>query len=252
MSSYLGASTIIMLFTAMVSFAGEMKCDSSTCTMGEVVKYTYLGGGIEFIQPNKLNDGLTANNIASFKNRNGTLTLGGHKAVGRMVWENEVSFSGGNRTFNDNFQADLMTAEIMLNGGFNIFPSPSSVDLFPFVGLGVGGNSLNFHNQTKTLGSALMSDEPDTWLWQAKFLINLGVGSDFILKAPEGDKGLIAGVRIGYTIDPYDKTKWRTNGTTISDLSALSRSGFFARIVIGGWGPHHRMDAGKSCCMKKS
>lgn len=251
MSNFFGGSMFVILFLAMVSCAGDMTCDTSKCPMSECLRYAYIGGGIAYVNPGKLNDGLNANNISSFNNHDGTITLGGHRAIRRTIWESELSLSGGNRNFDGNLQTDLMTAGLIWNSGFNIVPAALPIDAFPFVGIGIGANALHFHNQSQTLANALATDEPDAWLWQAKFLLNLGLGADYIFKAPDGKKGLVGGIRIGYLIDPYNKTKWRNNGYPISDLSALSRSGFFARIVIGGWKAHEGWKKDGQCRMNK-
>ena len=68
------------------------------------------------------------------------------------------------------------------------------------------------------------------------FLLNLALGTDYLLKLGEDEKGgggLVFGLRIGYTFAPI-KSDWEMDGMDISGGPDLGITGPYIRLTIGG------------------
>ena len=121
-------------------------------------------------------------------------------------------------------------------GGFVFQPSPSFA-IYPLAGLGVGVSGLKAGPKEIAFDSALSLSSrqpPAGRMYQATFLIDVGLGVHFSKPAPQGKAGRYTiGLRGGYIFDPVDNNKWFRRGVTLSDGPDSDLSGAYLKITFG-------------------
>jgi hypothetical protein len=244
-------SSVMLTLMFLNVMARGRSCDSSGCVAQEYRSHAYVGAGVVFVNPDKFNTVLSANGLSAFSSRSPTVTLGIQTSLRRVVWEKEISFSGWQHNLDSNTRSDLSAAGLLWNTGFNFLPREQPIALMPFVGAGLGLNAMHIRSETKSISGILSANEPNARMWQATLVLNAGLGADYTITSPDRSKGIIIGLRAGYLFDPIKNKSWWSDGIRVTDLSALSRNGAYARVVIGGW-KHHEKTCGhadKGCPM---
>jgi hypothetical protein len=141
------------------------------------------------------------------------------------------------RIFGDNLDSANRTSLYMGNiscyGGVNVLPINLPVNLYPYLGFGLGLNMLHIRSNERAVTDILASSEPDPFLWQVTGLLDLGVGSE--LKHSIKTGGLAIGLRMGYLVDLKKNKKWIAGGTRVTGISSISQNGPYIRLVLGGW-----------------
>jgi hypothetical protein len=224
---------LVGVFAAVCLNAAE---GDSSCTMKTTHQYGFLGGGISWFDDSKLNDRLALSNLPKFKEYAMTISIGGRKDMKRMTMESVITGHFWRDKVSSNQRISLWSGDIFWNGGYNILPSEQSLTLFPYVGLGVGLNTMRLRSDTKTFSGLLTSTDHALFLTQGSVIFNVGLGSDLFLVKPDKTRSMVIGIRAGYSYDLYNAKNWYSDGTTISDLPVLRHNGGFIRLVIGGMG----------------
>jgi hypothetical protein len=213
--------------------------NDSTCMTKISRQYGFISPGGAQISTRRLNEYLATQGVSAFRTTEPTLSLGMHKELQRLIMESNFTMRFWRDRKNADMRTSLFMGDIVWNTGYNVLPTEIPVNLFPYLGLGVGLNSIRFRSDTKTLAQLRASSDPNVLVSQAAFLLNAGVGSDFILSNKEKTRGMVIGLRAGYLLDPLSKRRdWYSGRTEIEDMPNLKQSGVYGRIILGGWGSH--------------
>jgi hypothetical protein len=245
------AGLIVFLLIVVMS-TGQLYANESDsgCTMKATHRYGFLGGGFSWFDDSKLNEMLTSSNLPKFKEYAMTVSLGGRKDMGKLIMESVITgYFWKNMVSSTNQRVSLMSGDIMWNHGYNFLTSGMPLTLFPYVGLGVGINTMQLRSDRKTFSELVATaGDPDhaLFLSQGAVLFNVGLGSDLFLVKPDKTKTMVIGIRAGYSYDLYTGKKWYSNGTTVSDLPSLHHNGGYVRLVIGGEGNHNHHEKSPS------
>jgi len=231
----LGLACAAALFAAPSLFAMD---HDSACMPKNYCAYGLIGPGISWVNLERLNDNLAASGASTFRQYTPTLVLGGHKEADRMIMESFVTGLFWKDRVNAGLRTSVWLSNIMWNSGFNVLPASLPAIAFPFLGIGAGVNGIQVRSDKKKFSDILLTKEPNTALWQAAFLLNAGAGADLRIPMGNKPKGAVIGLRAGYTFDPFLKSKWRSEGTIVSDVPPAVQSGAFIKLVLGGWGGH--------------
>lgn len=237
--------TALVLLVSFASTPAHTMDNDSMMMMKPTHHFRYISPGFSLIGFGDLNNYLGSLGYSRFPAQAWTLTLGSYKDWDRFIMEHHIMA----RIWGDNLNAGLRTSlgmgEIVADAGFNVLPPAMPVDLYPYLGLGVGLNCMNFRSNTKALPDLLTSTEPNSMVWQATPLFDIGLGSNYLLASKDGTMGFSFGLRAGYLVDLYSGKKWYSGGTTVTGLPSIMQNGAYIRLVLGGWGkhPHHHMEA---------
>jgi hypothetical protein len=115
----------------------------------------------------------------------------------------------------------------ILKGGLNVYPV-----------FGIGGGGMWLKIAEDSFDKILENPNQGSELSTGVFLLNLALGTDYLLKLKEdekGESGLVLGVRVGYTYAPF-KEDWETSGIQIAGGPELGITGPYVRFMIGGGG----------------
>jgi hypothetical protein len=208
---------------------------------GEGAGYFMIGSN--WLDMDELNSRLRDNGYTEFSDSYLSLGGGGHGIVrGRyliggeghgMLGRTEQSTIGV-VDYGTKFSAGYGFFDVgvvaIKSGGFNVYP---------LLGLGGGGVSLNI-TQTEIGSFDDILENPDrssrltTW----GFLINLGLGIDYLAVLgdnEQGEGGIVIGMRTGYIFSPFDGD-WNFEGETLPGGPDLGLTGAYLRLTIGGGG----------------
>jgi hypothetical protein len=118
--------------------------------------------------------------------------------------------------------------------------STEDLRVYPLLGLGGGGMSLNIVERGTSPSFDEVLDDPkrDVELSTGGFLLNLALGTDYLLKLGGDEKEescFIFGLRTGYIFAPI-KGNWEMDGVDISGGPDVGITGPYIRLMIGGGG----------------
>lgn len=215
------------------------KSDSSSCKTYVTRQFGFVEPGVSWLSLTNINEFIVQQGLTPFNDRSPSFTIGHRKEYNRLIFESGFAFRYFDDHTKSNLKASLYNGTFLWNTGVNVLPNSLPVTLFPHAGLGVGGAYLHVRSDSRAFSDAIISNGPDFTMWQGAFLLNAGIGSDFILT--KAARGFVIGVRGGYIYDPFtSKREWRSNGTKITNLPVLDQSGPYVHLVIGGWGGHKK------------
>lgn len=233
-------TTIVLLVAFTSAPAHTMDNDSTMMKMMRPThEFGYISPGFSWISFGTFDNYLKTIGLTSFPQQAWTLSLGKYRDWDRFVMESHIMA----RLWGDNLSGTLRSSmgmgEIIMAAGFNVLPPVMALDLYPYLGIGAGLNWLNFRTGAKTLPNLLQSTDSNSMLWQATPLLDLGIGSNYLLCNKDGTMGFDFGLRIGYLVDLYMNKKWYSGQIGISGLPSINENGAYIRLTIGGWGKHH-------------
>jgi hypothetical protein len=223
-----------ILFSAVLfaPFADEKSIDSCV-NRAPTNEFGFISPGINFTDLKDINNSLATLGLSSFPDQAWVLSFGSHTERGRWISEGVTTL----RIFGDNLDSASRTSLYMGNiscySGVNVLPIKLPINLYPYLGLGLGLTMLHIRSNERAMADLLASSEPNPFLWQVTGLLDLGVGSE--LKHSIKTGGLAIGLRMGYLVDLKKNKKWTADGTTVTGISPISQSGPYIRLVLGGW-----------------
>jgi hypothetical protein len=209
-------------------------------------KFGFISPGFAWIDLGSFNSSLAALRLSPFPGQAWTISLGEHTERGRWISEGMATL----RIWGDNrdsaYRTSLFIGEIGCHGGVNVLPKDLPINAYPYLGLGLGLNTLRIRGNEKSLSDLLVSSEPNSFLWQATALLDLGLGSEF--KHSDKKGGCAIGLRIGYLVDLHKNKKWTSDGVRVTGLSSISQNGPYIRLILGGWDDGHRRIKTHAAC----
>ena len=223
--------------------ANDKPCDSMQI-MPVTNEFHFISPGFAWINIADFNNSLAAFKLSPFPQQAWMLSLGSHTERGRWISE----CIGTVRIWGDDldsiYRTSLCIGDFGCYSGVNVLPKNLPVNAYPYIGLHAGFSALHIRDNEKTLSGLLTSVEPNSVLWQATGLFDLGLGSEF--KFSDNKGGCAIGLRIGYLFDLHKNKRWMSDGVNVADLPAITQSGPYIRLVLGGWDNHH--DKKRACC----
>ncbi len=234
------AGLMVMVLAGFgIATAGDSTGDSAMMRMMRPThEFGYVGASSAWLSLSGFNTFLNSQGLSSFPEQAWTIAFGGYKDYDRLVMEHTFSIRiwGFNR--NGPLRTTLVAADLTGNTGFNTLPPQWPASLYPYVGLGVGMNALYVRDDSKTFSQMLASTEPNSYSWEFTPLLNLGLGSNYLLLSPDKTMGLALGLRAGFLVDLYYTKRWISDGVYITDIPSISQTGAYVRLIIAGWGKH--------------
>jgi hypothetical protein len=242
MKTLLHMLTAIVLLVSFASVSAHtMDNDSMMMKMKPTHEFGYISTGMSWINSGNLNGYLVSLGYSRFQEQAWTLSLGKYRDWDRFVMEHHILARIVGDNLNGTLRSSIGFGEIVFDAGFNVLPPVMSLDLYPYLGIGAGLAYLNFRSNTKTLPALLNSTEPNSFLMQATPLVDVGIGSNYLLGNSDESMGFTFGIRIGYLADLYANKKWYSDMTAVSGLPSIMQNGPYIRLTLGGWGKHHHM-----------
>ncbi len=199
----------------------------------------YFSFGPNWIQISKLNAVLTSAGYSPLTSHVVALGGGGFGGKKRLIWGGEgFGFSSGSVTAHSN--------EIRLGGGYGLFNlgyllyKRPRLGLYPLLGFGGGGFSLQIASQNKpaSFEALLQKPEGNLQLTSGEFLLNVGVGFYTLLatpKRPDRIGGFLLGIRVGYLISAF-RSNWTAGNEEIPNSPEAPFAGPYIHFMIGGGG----------------
>ncbi len=238
---YFPVFLVILLSSLSATAMNFGKSDCSACSAKVTRQFMFIQPGAVWLSLEKLNDYLVLQGLSEFNDRSPSLTIGHRKEFNRLYFESGFTFRYHDDHTRANLKTSLFNGTYIWNTGFNTLPQALPLTLFPFAGMGIGGTFMHVRSDSRAFSDAIVSNGPDITMWQGAFLLNAGVGSDFIVQ--KASHGFVVGIRGGYVFDPFTKKRdWRSRGTKITNLPILDQSGPYIQLVIGGWGERNKKE----------
>jgi len=122
--------------------------------------------------------------------------------------------------------------------GYKVVNSPS-FSLYPLIGLGAGGFGYSISGlDDVVIGGDTPAPNESSYNYSS-FLFDIGLRFEKTLGYEEGDCGKgagMVGVELGYLMSP-SSNEWKTgSGASVINGPEYSMSGFYVRLLIGGFG----------------
>ena len=164
--------------------------------------------------------------IWGYKIYDGGIVLGG-----QVVGSEQI-------TFNDASKTTVNVGGLVLNLGYIIYQE-SDLLAFPFVGIGSHNVGVRIveREATPAFDDVLLRPSRESEMSSGGLVLQLGLGVDYLLKLgrqSDTHRGLMLGVRVGYTHDPSEGT-WKLRDQDVLGGPDVRSSGPFAYMTIG-WG----------------
>jgi hypothetical protein len=203
----------------------------------------YFMVGKSFLDMDELNTRLKENGYATFSDSPVSLGAGGHG----IVRDRFVIGGEGHALLSRTEESTIGGVDYgsRLSAGYGFFDvgvlamRAGGLDVYPMLGLGGGGVSLDIR-QSRIGSFEDLLEDPDrsatlsTW----SFLINLGLGIDYLAVLGEGrngEGGIVIGLRSGYIFSPFNGD-WDFKGETLPGGPEPGLNGAYIRLTIGGGG----------------
>jgi hypothetical protein len=220
--------------------------DSLIRELKPTCQYSFIGIGFNEANIKEMNSKLDSSGISEFEPAGFSLSFGKHLEIRKIILEGEFSGLIWGENIDDRLRTSLYAANVKGHLGVNLLPEDMMITLSPYAGLGLGMNGLRICNDRKTLNQAIENSDPDVSMWQASFLTQIGVAVDLVLPSTDKQKGFVMGIRGGYQFAPLSSS-WYSDETPITDVPDMKQRGVFAKLILGGWGPHRHKH---HCCEK--
>jgi hypothetical protein len=123
----------------------------------------------------------------------------------------------------------------VMKGGFDVLPLGMPVQVYPYIGIGAGLFLLGVYDAETTFDGMVISEPDQTFISQATFLFDFGVGFNFIYTTRWKKNRGVLGIRIGYVYDVRSRDDWNSWGTDITGGPRTGGSGFYTRFILGKW-----------------
>jgi len=145
---------------------------------------------------------------------------------------------GGEAT-SDSYKTSIGAGYEFFDFGYIVY-SAKGLSVYPLLGLWGGGMSLKIveRGTAPSFDDVLDNPKRSAELSTGGFLLNLALGTDYLLKLggdEKGEGGLVSGICIGYTFAPI-KGSWEMDGIEISGGPEIGITGPYIRLMIGGGG----------------
>lgn len=236
----LGAMVIASIFLCPIAQAQETAQEMAVHNKkGGGRGYFMFGGSI--IDIKSLNSKLDSKGYPKFPDNFISLGGGGHGIIGKVIIGGEGhgligrETTGGSKTYKTSISAGYG----FFNFGYIVY-STKGLSVYPLLGLGGGGMSFKIveRETIPSFDDVLNNPKRSANLSTSGFLLNLALGTDYLLKLEEDKKregGLVFGLRIGYTF-ALIKGSWKMDGIEISGGPEIGITGPYIRLMIGGGG----------------
>lgn len=198
--------------------------------------YFMCGGSI--VDIDALNSRLESKGYSTFSGNFFSFGGGGHAVINRLIIGGEGHALIGRGETSGNYENSLSAGYGCFDLGYILY-STGYLNVYPLLGLGGGGMSLNIMEKGAPSFDEILDDpRRSTEISTGGFLLNVALGTDYLLKLGGDGKeegGLVFGLRVGYTFTPI-KSEWEMDATDISGGPEIGITGPYIHLMIGGGG----------------
>ena len=232
-----------MFGTAMLAFAITLAVAAPAAAQAELLGpgAAYVSAGVSLMSTGALDDRLDERGYPTFGRSATAFGIGGYRVLssGAMLGLEATPFFMGEESRDG--------GDVSLGGGFATLGVGYAVRfgqrmrVYPRVGIGAGGLTMEFESAADTVDFDDVLDAPspapietDAALSRDGMVFDLGGGAEFLTG---GNGGLLIGVRAGYLFAPWDD-EWDLvyQGRAIDGPDA-SIAGPYVRLALGwAWG----------------
>jgi hypothetical protein len=243
--------TLLMALCALLP-AATFVLSAAPLFAGDLDSYTFGGFsvGAQRLDISDLNSSLSANGYESFHDPISSWGLESYYVLnGRFVFGGELQYFR-DKTSNTTYDQKLNGYWGFLNFGYNVVgKTPKGFHLYPLVGLGASRMGLRLTESTDLNFTDILADSKrESNLEKWDFLGQTALGIDYAFgskwSGDDGGGGFMLGVRLGYQFS-FTDSKWKMYEMDIHGDPEAGMSGFFVRVVFGGWGYGYDSDEGR-------
>lgn len=238
------AGIVVTAFT----LPGFGHSDSTCPTNINVLKKHDVSAGVAWVDMNPLNGKLASLGLSEFRTYGLSVDLEHQTVINRMMMGGELKGLFFKDRLTNNTRTTFNAGELLLKSGFNVV-NTEHVNVYPYLGLGAGLMNLVIGDKNTPFDTALVRPNTNLNLYQARFLVDLGVGFDLLGGKDPARLGLL-GLRAGYTFDPTKSDRWMRDGLFVTSAPEPSLNGAYIVLTLGGaqrknvdmkdWKNHHR------------
>jgi len=233
--------TLLMALCALLP-AAPLVLPAAPLFARELASYSFGGFsiGADWLDISDLNTSLSANGYETFKDPATNWGFESYYALnGRFLFGGEFQYFR-DKTDNAAYEQKLDGYWGFLNFGYSLIgKSPKGFHLYPLVGLGASRMGLRLTERDTLNFSDIVADpKRESNLKKWDFLAQTALGLDYAFGSKWNDDtgggGFMLGVRAGYQYSLTD-SKRKMDGLDVFGDPEARMSGFFIRVVLGGW-----------------
>ncbi len=211
-----------------------------------------IGIGVGMADMASINDKMSSLGIDPFRNYGLSLDLESQTDFNRLMMGGELRGLIFMDRVSNNMRSSFSSGSLLLKSGYNVI-NTDHVQLYPYLGLGVGLLDLMVRDNEVPFDSALVRRHHSTVsMYQTKFLVDLGVAFDLLGGKNPKHLGVL-GIRAGYSFDPYTSDRWHHDGEILTNSPTPALNGAYVMLTLGG---AHKISGmwnsgncdGKMCC----
>ncbi|MBN2415500.1 hypothetical protein JXO52_06645 [bacterium] len=228
--------TVVFFFIAVCLLSGGAAAQDRAEKAG--MGYSIFGQS--YVGIDDLNEALKGKGYGALSDKFFSVGGGGHTIVnGRWILGGEGHTLLGDAVVTGDVTSSLMIGYGFFDIGYLLF-SKADLNFYPLLGIGGGGMSLNIGEDIAMISMDEALDNPNRGisLSTAEFLLNIGVGLDYLIafgRDETGRGGMLLGVRAGYTFSPFSGG-WSVGDVEVTGAPEIGITGPYIRIMIGGGG----------------
>lgn len=232
------ALTALLLVALAPPAAAQRRIMSDGPEMGR----GFLQAGYMRLDLDELNSSLSAAGLPTLDDTFLTLGGAGYANRGRFLFGGEGhGVLGSEETTVDGARRlETSGGYGLVRVGYLVFER-AGMDIFPLVGIGGGGMSLEIAERSApTFEDVLEVPERSSSLSTGAFLLDVSLAANYRVLVEDTDEGeaggLLLGLQAGYTFTPGD-TSWDLDGiNSVAGGPELQIEGPYLRLSVGGWG----------------
>jgi hypothetical protein len=195
----------------------------------------YLMLGASMMDLNDFNERLQERGYPIFSDHLFSVGGGGHAIINGIVLGGEGHGFITRETTRGGEKVSFACGYGFFDLGYLVY-SAGGLHVYPLLGLGGGTMSLKIvESGTPSFDDVLDDPGRTAELVTGGLLVNVAIGSDYLLKIgadEEGEGGFVFGLRAGYTFSPI-KGDWQMEGEAVSGGPNLSITGPYVHLMIG-------------------
>jgi hypothetical protein len=235
-------ATLLMALCAPLA-AAAVFLPAAPLSAGDLDSYSFGGFsvGAQWLGISDLNEGLSANGFETFKDPVSSWGFESYYVLnGRFVFGGELQFFR-DKTSNTTYDQKLNGYWGFLNFGYKVIGKPrNGFHVYPLAGLGASRMGLRLTESVDLNFSDILADpKRETNLRKWDFLGQAAIGADYTFGSQWGGDdaggGFMLGLRAGYQFS-FTDSKWQMHEMDVQGDPQAGMSGFYIRVVLGGWG----------------
>lgn len=192
----------------------------------------FVSGGYHFLDMTDLNSSLSSHFYPEVPHNYFSIGVDYQIYDNQLIRDMEFLWFIKGKGTSGNYESGINGFMYLFNMGYMAL-NLDSIHLYPLVGIGIGNISMTVTETSSPTFDSMLSGTPQNLrMSKTGFIINAGLGLDFVLGGNNGNPEFFIGLRGGYIYYPADND-WSANNITVSSGPSTSLSGGYVRIMLG-------------------